>query len=142
MARREPAGFVEFLIRRQVALGHDAEQPAALEHRGDVVELVLDGPRQPDHRETGEARAALLDEADQRFAGGVQQDGLLKQVGAGVAGQGQFGEDDDVDLLLFGAGQEGEDRVGVAGAVGHAQPRHGGGDADETVLDHERTPSG
>ena len=135
--RGEPAGLVELLVVRQVRLRHDAEQSALLEDGGDIEELIVDQPGQADDGQAGDSSPSLFGEqAVQRVAGRVVQRRLMEQVAAGVAGEGQFGEDEDVNLLLLGAVEQVEDALGVEAAVGDAQPRHRGRNANETVLEH------
>jgi hypothetical protein len=61
---------------------------------------------------------------------------VLEQVGAGVAGDAQLGEDDDGGAFALGALQEREDLLDVVSAVGDAHHGRRGGDAQETVLEH------
>ena len=132
----EPAALVKLLVIGDERLGHDAEHSAAVEHGGAVEQLVVHGERQADDGEAGEGAGARRDDVGQRVEGAVLQGGLVEQVGAGVAGERQFGEDEDGDALGLGAGHEGEDALGVEVAVGDAQHRRGGGDAQETVMGH------
>ena len=134
--RGEPAALVKLLVIGQERLGHDAEQPAAMQHGGAVEELIVDGQRQADDGEAGEDAALPWRDASSASTAPRCKRGLVEQIGAGVAGERQLGEDEDGDLLALGPAHQGEDVLGVEGTVGDAQQRRGGGDAEETVGIH------
>ena len=107
-----------------------------MQHGGAVEDQILDGQRQSDKGQTGEDGGAVPGEMLQRLDGAALQDGLMEQIGAGVAGDRQFGEDEDVDLLALGPAHQGEDVLNVKGTIGDAQQRRGGGYTQETVGIH------
>ena len=63
---------------------------------------------------------------------------LLKEIGAGVAGEREFGEDEDMNAVTLGLAHEVEDLSSIVLGVGDTQRGDGGRDAKETVLEHER----
>jgi hypothetical protein len=121
--RREPAFLVVLLVAGKEGLRHHAEETACLQHRGRVEQAAALEHRQPHHH-------------DHRAPGGVAQDPLEgalgaadqggqaeEEVAAGIAGQPQLGEDDDLYSLVCRAGHEVERGVGVPFRVTHRNGR-------------------
>ena len=110
--RGEPAGLVELLVIRQERLRHDAEHLPAVEDGGAVEELVVHDQRQADDRDAAKAGRCVGHAVPARSTA-ASWSGVVEQVGAGVAGQAQLGEDDDVDALSSAWCQQTEGAVGV-----------------------------
>ena len=136
----EPSALVKLLVIGDERFGDEAEQPAAVQDGGAVKHLIVHGQRQADQGDAAERIGAGSEQVFEGVQGAALQDGLLEQVGAGVAGQRQLREDQDGDALRLGPLHEGEDALGVEGAVGDAEHRRGGGDAEETVEKHGSLP--
>ena len=123
VGRVELARLVELAVVRQVGLGHDAQQPAAVHDRGAVEQRMVHAQRQPHHRHRGQAFAGGDDARQRRFAA-VEQRALVEQVVAGVGRQPQLGKDHQRRALLRGLLQQRDALLGVEGRVGDAAARH------------------
>ena len=66
-----------------------------MQHGGAVEELIVHRQRQADDGDAGKDLAAGPAHLLQGIEGGLLKQTLVEQVGAGVAGQRQFGKDDD-----------------------------------------------
>src|SRR5262249_30132190 len=100
-----------------------------------VVELITDEPRQS-HDDDARKIAALIEESLQAVEGAALEQRLLEKIRAGVPGESEFREDEDVNLLARRRGHQLQDAAGVVGTVGDAHAWHGGRHPDEAVLDH------
>ena len=98
VAGRVPAALVELAVGRQVRLRRDAEQLAAVDHDGAVVEAVAVAQRRADD-EHREEIGGCLDQPRDRRLDGVEHGILHHEVVDRVAGQAQLGEDGDGDGL-------------------------------------------
>ncbi len=132
----KPAPLVKLLVIGQERLGDQAQDPAAMQHRGAVEDLVIDQQRQTHHRHSGVGRSAGFQDLGQTFQGPVQKRGLVEQVGTGVAGQSQLGKDHDGHSLALRLAQQRDDLLGVEVTIGHAQHRAGGCYSEETEMRH------
>ena len=83
-AGREMALLVELAVVGQVALRHDAQHRAAMDHHGRVVEAVAPAQRRPDDQHRQEV-AAAVDQRQHRGLDGVEQRRLEEQVVERVA---------------------------------------------------------
>lgn len=90
----EVPAFVEFAIVRQVGLGDDAEQPAAMDDQRAIVSPAAPAQRRAGDDDGHEVRAGGDQFARRRFDG-VEQRRLVQQVVDGVGGQAEFRQDDD-----------------------------------------------
>ena len=57
---------------------------------------------------------------------------VVKQVGTGIAGQTQLGENQDSDILVLGALHQGQDTPGVKATVGNPDGRRSRRDPDKS----------
>ncbi len=83
-----------------------------MQHGGAVEDPIVHHERQTHDGQTRKLGGTLGNKLLQRRDRAALQDRLMKQVGAGVAGQGQLGEDEDVDALALGLPHQG---AGCAG---------------------------
>ena len=100
--RGKGAAFVKFAVVGDVALRHESEQSAVRDHGGAVVEPVAVGNGQTDERQHMDA-ARGFDHAGERRRGVGEQFGLEEQVGAGVAGEKQLRQDEQLCTRRIGA---------------------------------------
>lgn len=129
----EPALLIIFAIVGQEGLGHDGLNPPAREHQGAVVQgvAVTDrGASDRDHpghlRGGGQGGDTALD---------LGQQGVLhQQVVDGVAGQAEFGEDDQVHALRARLLDQGDMLQHVGGRVGGVHDGRRGSDAHEALV--------
>ncbi len=108
-----------------------------MQHGGTIEEQIVHGERYTDDSQAGEDACAFLGELYQSIDSAALQDRLMEQIGAGVAADRQFGENEDVDALALGSPHQGEKVLHIESTIGDAQQRHGGGDAQETEWSHE-----
>ena len=131
----EPAPLVELAVVGQMGLGHQAQDLALVEDGGAVVELAVPGV--PDGQADGGDHVQVLgglQDGPEPFLSTPEQGGLEEKVPAGVAGEAQLGEGEDLHPLLGGLPHEGEDLFGVITAVGHPDGRGAGGDFHKTIA--------
>jgi hypothetical protein len=74
----KPAAFVEFLVVGNERFGDHAQDPAALDQRCTVKELVVDCHRQADYRQTSIACAGSIGDLFERGQGTTLQGRLLE----------------------------------------------------------------
>ena len=89
VARGELAQLVELAVGRQIGLGRDAQDLAARDDGGTVVQQAVHLQRQRHHRDDRQV-AGGLEHLAQRARGGVQQRLLVEQVLAGIGRQPQL----------------------------------------------------
>ena len=127
VAGRVPAALVELAVGRQVRLRRDAEQLAAVDHDGAVVEAVAVAQRRADD-EHREEIVGCLDQARDRRLDGVEHGILHHEVVDRVPGEAQLGEDrdgDGVGVAVAGGGEHGLGvrRPGRRSRPGSCRPR-------------------
>ena len=131
--RGEPALLVVLLVSGQVGLGHHAEDLAVLDDGCRIVEPSLLLDRQTDHHHRRHA-LGLAAETPEGPLGPCDEGGEAEEeVGAGVAGEAQLGQDQDLHPVLVGSEHALHGRVGVALGVGHADRRAGRRHAQEAM---------
>ena len=105
--------------------------------RGGAVECaILRAYRQPDNAHDVH-RFRFVQQPRQTLLGFVQQQGVAKQVGAGVGGQSQFGENDYLHARGFGLAEQIERLLCIEAAIGHFYRRNGGRHLDESEIFHD-----
>ena len=112
VAGRVPAALVELPVGRQIRLRRDAEQLAAVDHDGAVVEAVAVTQRRADD-EHREELVGCLDQPRDRRLDGVEDGILHHEVVDRIAGEAQLGEDGDGDGIGIALPCRGEHRFGV-----------------------------
>ena len=133
------AFLVKFAVVGQAGLGHKAQQPAAADRGGAVVQLAVHRQGQA-HQGQQVPRLAGLQHLVQPAEGRLLQSLLEKQVPAGVAGQGKLGEHRQLDLP-GGAFPHGlHDPAGVIGAVRHPQRGREGRRFQKTIFHNKTHP--
>ncbi len=132
-ARNKVARFVKLGIVRDELLGHNALDFPAAQHRGDVEQLALMHERQADHH-GGVQRGRLAAHRVERGERAVQQRALQKQVAAGVPGQAQLGEHDQMRPLCRGLSGQLYDLGSIVCAVCDAQVGRCGSNFDKSIL--------
>ena len=120
-------------------LRDQAQQCPPAEHRRAVEELLVVPHRHPHHRQQIQVLAALQERAQGVFRA-LQQRILQKEIPAGIAGQAQLRQTQNLDPFRRRLMQQGKAGLGVVGAVGHPDLRGSGGDFDETILHGQRPP--
>jgi hypothetical protein len=98
---REPAGFVELIVGREVDLGHDAFDLSVPHNDGAVVEHVVVTDRRTEN-DGDFPSAEVVPDGCNGFFGPFDQEIGPEKVAAGIACDGQFREDDKGGLLLIG----------------------------------------
>ena len=130
---REMAALVEFAVVGDVAFRHEAEQPAVRDHGGAVVEAVAVDNGQADERQHMQA-ARGFDHAGKRRFGVGEQLGLEEQVGAGVAGEKQLGQDEQLCARRVGAVHRGDHGLGILHRRAERHARTVRRDLDKSVF--------
>ena len=130
---RVPASLVELAVGGQVGLRRHAEQLAAVDHHGAVVEAVAVAQRCA-HHEHGEE---ILGCRHQRRDGGLDrvEHGILHhEIVDRVPGQAQLGEHRDGDGIGVALPCRGKHRFRVTDRVGDRDGDRAGRDAREPVA--------
>ena len=119
--RAEVTLLVELAVVRQVALRDDAEHVPAVQHRGDVEQLVVDAQR-------AGPRPAAVDSADgrgahviQRRQGRLDQRLLVEEILVAVADQAQLGEHGQRHVPRRGPLGQVDRLLGVVPGIGQAK---------------------
>src|SRR4029077_11901110 len=120
-SRSKPALLVEFLVIGQKRFRNNSQNSPGMKNRRTVEESIIHCQRQPDDCQAGENRASLFDDLFQSGHGASLQGGLMKQIGACVSSQRQFGEDDDRYLYRSRPPEQLKNAVGVGMTVRHLQ---------------------
>ena len=92
---REMSGFIKFPVRRQRRLGNKGEHPPVLDGRRRVVQLPVLFQRKADEHQ-GVKPFGMLRDLCKRFLRSRKQRLLQEQILAGIAGQAQLGENEDM----------------------------------------------
>ena len=127
-----PAGLVELAVGGQVRLRGDAEDAAAMDDHGAVVQARAEPQWRADDEERHQITRVRGDLGD-RGAGGVEHDVLHDEVVDRVTGHAQFGEHRDGDAGVVGLARRGHDHLRVACRVGDRDRDRAGRDAREAV---------
>ncbi len=96
--RREHPLFVEHAVVRQIDLEAQRRDRAAIEQRHGVVELAASSPGRADQERRAAGRGFPRQRLDRRAAGGLERR-LEHQVLGRIAGNEQFGENDQIGAL-------------------------------------------
>ena len=100
--RVKPSLLIEFAVIRDKGLGHNADDPAAEENDGAVIERATHNNGGAD-RKGNAASGALRGKRVKRRLDPIPEGSLSEEIGAGVAGQPQLGENKQIDLFIGGA---------------------------------------
>ena len=132
---REPALLVKFPVIGQVGLGHQAQNLSFLYNSGTIIQFVV--PFVPHGQAHGGDHIQILggvQDGLEPLLGAPEQGILEKEVAAGVAGEAQLRQCQDLHALLVGLPHEGEDLLGIIAAVRHPNLRGTGGDFDKSIF--------
>jgi hypothetical protein len=132
----KPTPFVELLVIGDKGLRNQAQDSATLDQSRTIEELIVHGHGQANHGDAGIEGPRCLGDLLKSGQGTVLERGLLKEIGAGVAGNAKFGKDDHGDAFALSALHQVYDPAGVIGAIGHSQHGSGGRHAQESVMRH------
>ncbi len=127
------AAFVEFTIVRQERLGDDAQKRAFVDDGGYVVEATHDAEGEADQQH----RRPVFGRFNQSGDGGlspVQHCVLQEEVVDGVAGEAEFGADQQCRAFCVGGFGHFQCRREVGVRVGDRDAGRGGGDAGHAVV--------
>ena len=124
--------LVEFGIVRNVGFRDERQNVACVHNSRNVIQLALDAQRQTDYDDSRKL-CGLAADGTERLHRTLEQRFLQKQVAAGVTGQAQLGERDE--LRALGSGLLGQlyDLRGVIFAVRNVQVGRRGGDFDKSI---------
>ena len=126
--RAELTLLVVLAVLRQIALGHDAEDPAAVDHDRRVEEAVLDPQRHADD-DHGTQASALPHHGFERVARRGAKRALVKEVLVRVGRQAQLGEDHERRVGVGGLARERQRPLRVELGLGRPRARHRRADA-------------
>ena len=129
----ELPALVELAVGRRVGLRDDAEDRAAVDDDGAVVDPVAVAQRRADHDQRQQVRGAL-DDGGERALDVVEHGVLQHEVLERVAGQRHLGEERHDDALLRALARAAQHHLRVGGRIGDGHAARAGGDACEPVL--------
>ena len=109
-------------IIRQVGLGHQPQDPPAINHHRAVEQLLFERHRRADHQHRPQRRARL-DQLPDRLPARVQQRVLVEQIIIGVGRNPQLREQGHRHVCFGGLPRQGQGAFEVEGGVGYAQRR-------------------
>ncbi len=136
----EDAGLVEDGIIRQVDLGAVAADLALVEIEDGVEELAVVGEPGAADEDAGAAVAGLARELDGGGAGGILKGALQDQVFRRIAGEKEFGKDDELRALDLGGAAGLDGLFEIARDVAHDGVQLGEGYAE--LIGHFTSKSG
>ena len=93
--------LVELRVVRDVGFRHKRQHVTGIDDSGHIIQLAAHTQRQADHDDSRKLCGLAADRA-QRVQCALEQRFLQEQVAAGIAGQAQLGERDE--LRAFGSG--------------------------------------
>lgn len=120
--------LVALAVGGQLALGHDAEDAAAVDHHRRVTHALL-GPKRSAHDHHRLKVGAPGDDSRQRLGDGGPQRGLVEEILAAVRRQSELGEHDQGSAGVRRLPGQGQCSLCVEVRVGDPHVRYGGGDA-------------
>ena len=132
VGRDKMALLVELRVVRNVRFRDERQYIACVHDSCDVVQLALDAQRQTDDDDGGNLFAFAAD-GFERLQRALEQRFLQKQVAAGVAGQAQLGEGDELRALCGGLLRLLHDLRSVIFAVRNVKIGRRGGDFDKSI---------
>ena len=132
ICRYKMALLVEFGIVRNVGFRDERQNVACVHDSRNVIQLALDAQRQTDYDDSRKLCGLAADRV-QRVQCALEQRFLQEQIAAGIAGQAQLGERDE--LRAFGSGllRQLYDLSGVICAVRDVQIRRCRGNFDKSI---------
>ena len=135
MAGGEPPLLIKLPVIGQISLGDQPQNLSILYNSSAVIQFVIPfiPNRQPQGRHDVQIPGGLQDRLE-ALLGTPEQGVLQKQVAAGVAGEAQLRQGQDLHALLVRLPHEGKDLLRVIAAVRHPDLRGAGGHGDKTVF--------
>ena len=133
------AGLVKLAVIRDARFGGKAEEAAAAEDGGAVIQRAAHRHGHARHCEDREIGRAG-DQPGQLLLGRLQQGALEKEIAAGVAREAELREHDSLHALRGGGADQGFHGAGVAAAIRHADHGGCGGGAEKSIV-HANTSS-
>ena len=124
--------LVEFRVVRNVGFRDERQNVACVHDSRNVIQLALDAQRQTDYDDSRKL-CGLAADGTERLHRTLEQRFLQKQVAAGVTGQAQLGERDELRALRCGLLCLPDDFGGVIFAVRNVQVGRRGGDFDKSI---------
>ena len=124
--------LVEFRVVRNVGFRDERQNVACVHDSRNVIQLALDAQRQTDYDDSRKLCGLATDRA-QRIERTLEQGLLQKQVAAGVAGQAQLGEGDELRAFCGSLLRLLHDLRSVIFAVRNVKIGRRGGDFDKSI---------
>ena len=124
--------LVELRVVRNVRFRDERQYIACVHDSRDIVQLALDAQRQTDDDDGGKLFAFAAD-GFERLQRALEQRFLQKQVAAGVAGQAQLGEGDELRALCGSLLRLLHDLRSIIFAVRNVKIGRRGGDFDKSI---------
>ena len=132
VAGGEMSPLVELAVGRQVRLGYDTEDPAAVHHDRGVVDAVPVAQRCTDHQHRHQLGGGA-DDVCQRVVGGVEQRVLQQDVLDRIPRQRQLGKHRQCDAVIVTLAGQCQHRFGVGRRLRDRGVDRARGNTDETV---------
>ena len=124
--------LVEFAISRQVALGHDAEDVAAMDDDRAIVDAMAKAQRRADDQHGHQCRGGL-DDRGKSTLDRIEQRILLDQILDRIAGQAQLGKHGNRHRLLVAVLRRRQNRPRIGRGIGHMRSGDAGRHARKSV---------
>lgn len=133
----EPALFVEFFVVGEVLFRDESEEVTSVKEGGDVVDAGIVTEGKPDD-DDGRVGGLGLGEGVEFAKASVEQGRLGEEIGAGVAAEGEFWEEDEIAIGVLLEGLFDGESIGEW--IGDGDTWTDGRDAKKIERVHARFP--
>ena len=130
--RHEMALLVELRVVRKMGFRHERQHVTGIDDSGHIIQLAAHAQRQTDYDDSRKL-CGLAADGTERLHRTLEQRFLQKQVAAGIAGQAQLRERDELRALRRGLLCLPDDFGGVIFAVRNVQVGRRGGDFNKSI---------
>ena len=130
--RHEMALLVELRVVWKMGFRHERQHVTGIDDSGHIIQLAAQAQRQTDYDDSRKLCGLTADRV-QRVQRTLEQRFLQKQVAAGIAGQAQLGERDELRALCGGLLRQLYDLRGIICTVRDVQIRRCRGNFDKSI---------
>ena len=130
--RYKMALLVELRVVRKMGFRHERQHVTGIDDSGHIIQLAAHAQRQTDYDDSRKLCGLAADRV-QRVQCALEQRFLQEQVAAGIAGQAQLGERDELRALCGGLLRQLYDLRGIICTVRDVQIRRCRGNFDKSI---------